>query len=68
MIQVLKLPLPQFPPLHKQGHATHLLPWLQGILQLEFAYSLLCGPGCAERGETQGGGLRLSIVTKCLPY
>lgn len=26
--KVLKLLVPQFPPLHKQGHATHLIPWL----------------------------------------
>lgn len=26
--KVLKLLVPQFPPLHKQGHANHLIPWL----------------------------------------
>lgn len=58
----LKLLLPQFPLLHKQGHATHFLRRLEDTLQLEFAYSGMC------EGETQGGGLSLSIATKCLPY
>lgn len=64
---MLKLLLPQFPLLHKQGHATHFLPRLEDTLQLEFAYSLLRGPGMWG-GETQSVGGGLSIATKCLPY
>lgn len=63
--KVLKLPLPQFPLLYKQGHAAHPLPWLEDTLQLGICLFTSLRPGDVQRRDS-GWGL-MSVYSHQVP-